>query len=49
MAQACGRLASTVPPPEGDIVVKVREREREGREWIWKWDFEGGGVSRFEM
>lgn len=52
MAQAKGRLASTLPPPDGDIKVRVRERLPDGDKGEdgkrkWKWDFEGR-VPRFE-
>ena len=44
MDQAGGRLASTVPPPDGDLNVQIVPR-REGK---WAWGFEGG-VRRFEV
>jgi len=44
MKQATGRLASTIPPPEGDIKVYVRKRSSMNRAWDL-----GGKVPRFEI
>jgi len=49
--QATGRLASTIPPPEGDIKVYVRKRSKamaEGGSRNPAWDLEGR-VPRFEI
>ncbi|KAL8828148.1 MAG: hypothetical protein Q9191_002754 [Dirinaria sp. TL-2023a] len=42
--QAGGRLASTLPPPEGDLKVRIMPR----RNASWEWGFEGG-LRRFEV